>query len=118
MYNHFMLMGRLAKDPDFKQFEDGKTVMNITLAVRKNFRNIEGEYDVEFYRLSFWEFTVEQYKNYLKKGMAVFVKGRLQNTIEALKSGQESSYPYLIGERILYFTSPKTVEVESGSEEE
>mgnify|MGYP006346432075 CR=1 FL=1 len=45
--------------------------------------------------------------------MAVFVKGRLYNTIETLKSGYELTYPLLIGERILYFTSlPKQVEEE------
>ena len=116
MYNHFMLMGRLVKDPEFKEFEDGKTVMNITLAVKKNFRNIDGEYDVEFYRVAFWEFIVDQYRNYLKKGMAVFVKGRLHNTSETLKNGYELTYPLLVGERILYFTSLKS-EVESGEEE-
>ena len=113
MYNHFMMMGRLVRDPEFRDFEDGKTGMNITLAVRKNFKNMDGGYDVEFYRIAFWEFIVDQYKAHLKKGMAVFVKGRLYNTIETLKSGYELTYPLLIGERILYFTSlPKQVEEE------
>jgi len=68
MYNHFMMMGRLVRDPEFRDFEDGKTVMNITLAVRKNFKNMDGGYDVEFYRIAFWEFIVDQYKAHLKKG--------------------------------------------------
>lgn len=109
MYNHFMLMGRLVKDPEFVEFEDGKKVMNISLAVRKSFKNIDGEYETEFYRIGFWEYQLEQYKTYLKKGMAVFVKGRLQNTSETLMSGYDLTYPVLIGERLLFFTSAKPV---------
>ena len=107
MYNHFMLMGRLVKDPEFVEFDDGKKVMNINLAVRKSFKNIDGEYETEFYRISFWEYQLEQYKAYLKTGMAVFVKGRMQNTVETLMNGYEISYHTLVGERLVYFTSPK-----------
>ena len=116
MYNHFMLLGRVAKDPEVKELEDGRKVLNISLAVRKNFKNIDGEYDVEFYRISFWEFLVEQYSPYLSKGMSIFVKGRLLNVTEKLMTGYELVYPSLIGEKILYFTPPKNNELFAESE--
>lgn len=107
MYNYFMLMGRLVKDPEIYSLEDGKQVMNITIAVKRNFKNSDGNYDVDFFRIAFWEFLVDMYKDYLKKGMPIVVKGRLQIVTNKLESGYEAQSPTLIGERIMFFEYKK-----------
>ena len=105
MYNYFMLIGRLTKDPELREYADGKRVVNIRLAVSRGFKNSNGEIETDFYQISFWEFLVDFIVDNIKKGMPVFVKGRLQTHSEELANGYTLSYPILIGEKLLFFPS-------------
>lgn len=98
-----MLMGRVVKDPEVKQLNDGKRVLNLKLAVNRSFPNSNGEYEVDFFNIVFWEFLVDYANDNLKKGSPVVVKGRMQNSKEELASGFNLNYPVLIGERIMLF---------------
>ena len=103
MYNYFMLMGRLAKDPEVKELADGKRVMNLRLAVTRSFQNSKGEYDTDFFTIVFWDYLIEFAQENLKKGHPVLIKGRLQTNKEELANGYQLSYPTLVGERIISF---------------
>lgn len=105
MYNYFMLMGRLVKDPEIKEFPDGKKVMNVRLAVARGFQNSHGEVETDFFSIAFWDFLVDYAKDNLKKGQPVLVKGRLQTSEDKLSNGYNLSYPVLIGERIMFFNN-------------
>ena len=64
MLNQVILVGRLVKDPELKQLDDGRVVTTITLAVQRNYKNAEtGEYDTDFIYCTLWagiaENTVE-----------------------------------------------------------
>lgn len=103
MYNYFMLMGRLVKDPDVKELADGKRVMNIRLAVSRGFQNSNGEYDTDFFNITFWDYLIDYAVDNLKKGQPVLIKGRMQMTKEEHAKGFQITYPTLIGERIMFF---------------
>lgn len=107
MYNYFMLIGRLTKDPEVIKLEDGRQVMNISLAVKKPFKNSNGEYETDFFKVSCWEFLVENFKDYLKKGQPIAVKGRLNVSVVSTESGYDKEIPVLIGEKIMLFNSTK-----------
>ena len=49
MLNQVVLVGRLTKDLETKELEDGKTVCNVTLAIPRSFKNADGEYAAESY---------------------------------------------------------------------
>ncbi|GAJ44002.1 single-stranded DNA-binding protein [Parageobacillus thermoglucosidasius NBRC 107763] len=51
MINQVVLVGRLTKDPELRYTADGAAVVNITLAVTRNFRNAEGGIDTDFVQL-------------------------------------------------------------------
>ena len=106
MYNYFMLMGRLVKDPEVKELTDGKRVMNLRLAVNRSFQNTKGEYDTDFFTIVFWDYLIEFAQENLKKGQPVLIKGRLQTNKEELSNGYQLSYPTLVGERIFSFSNP------------
>lgn len=105
MYNYFMLMGRLVKDPEVKDLGDGKRVMNIRLAVGRGFQNTKGEYETDFFNIVFWDYLIDFAQENLKKGQPVLVKGRIQTNKEALANGYQLNYPVLTGERIIYFNN-------------
>lgn len=103
MYNYFMLMGRLVKDPEVKELPEGKRVMNLRLAVNRSFQNTKGEYDTDFFTIVFWDYLIEYAQENLKKGLPVLIKGRLNTNKEELSNGYQLTYPTLIGERIISF---------------
>ena len=56
MLNQIILIGRLVADPELKVLDDGRKVADITLAVQRPFKNMEGQYDVDFIKIILWDF--------------------------------------------------------------
>lgn len=76
--NTVILMGRLTKDPELTQTTSGVSVAKFTLAVQRNFRNAEGEYDVDFINCVAWRTNAEFIDKYFKKGERILVAGTMQ----------------------------------------
>lgn len=102
MLNQVILVGRLAKDIEIKELEDGKKVSNITLAVPRSYKNINGEYDTDFIDCTIWNSIAENTAEYCHKGDILGVKGRLQTRIVDEKKIQE-----LIAEKVTFLSSKK-----------
>ncbi|MBE6137811.1 MAG: single-stranded DNA-binding protein [Erysipelotrichaceae bacterium] len=105
MYNYFMVVGRLCNDIDVKQLGDGRKVVNLTLAVGREFKNNDGTYSTDFIRISLWEFLADIASDNLKKGRVIGVKGRISPRHETLQSGAVVPINDLIGERIVFYDS-------------
>ncbi len=112
-----MLMGRVVKEPEVKDYGEGKRVINLKLAVSRSFKNSNGEVETDFFNIVFWEFLVDYIVDNIKKGQPVLVKGRLQNTQEVLANGYNLTYPTLIGERIMFFTNKPHSDGDSDNEQ-
>lgn len=117
MYNYFMLMGRVVKEPDVRTYSEGKKVLNLRLAVSRGFKNTNGEIETDFFNITFWEFLVDYIKDNLKKGQPVLVKGRIQTTKEELSNGYQIDAPTLIGERVMFFNQKMDMENDSNPTE-
>lgn len=80
--NMVVLQGRLTRDPDTQMTQGGKCISNFCIAVG------EGKDKVSFFDVTAWEQKAEFSRDYLKKGSAVIVSGRLtQQTWEDKKGG-------------------------------
>ncbi|MDE5867803.1 MAG: single-stranded DNA-binding protein [Anaeroplasmataceae bacterium] len=115
MYNYFMLMGRVVKEPEIKEYGENKRVLTLRLAVSRSFKNMNGEVETDFFNITFWEFLVDYIKDNIKKGQPVLVKGRIQTTQEELANGFCLNVPTLIGERLLFFNNKSDIENDSAS---
>ena len=104
MYNYFMFVGRVSKEPDFVTFPDGKKVVNVSLAVSRGFKNTKGEIETDFFVVAFWEFLVDFILENIKVGMPVGIKGRIQNTPRTLANKFQLPVQQFIGERIFIFS--------------
>ncbi|MFA5560777.1 MAG: single-stranded DNA-binding protein [Acholeplasmataceae bacterium] len=112
MLNQVVLVGRLTRDPEIKILADGKKVGDITLAVQRGFKNMEGSYDTDFIRCSLWEGLATSIETYCKKGVMIALKGRLQTW--KYEKEEDKSYTVLevVAERITFLSSAnKTKEV-------
>ena len=78
MLNQLVMVGRIANKPELRKTETGKNVTTITLAVPRNYKNMNGEYDTDFVDCILWGGVAENTAEYCKKGDIVGVKGRIQ----------------------------------------
>ena len=106
MYNYFFLVGRLTRDAEVVEYPEGKRVVKISLAVNRSFKNSKGEVETDFFNISIWDFLVDFVLDNLKTGMAVGVKGRIQNSSWDVPNFKSITMTNLIGDKVVLFTSP------------
>ncbi len=59
MLNQTVIVGRLVKDPELRETEAGHKVTNITVAVPRSYKNVNGEYDTDFISCVLWKGIAE-----------------------------------------------------------
>ena len=91
--NKVILLGRLGRDPDVHRTQDGKTIVNLSLATSERWKDKatgERKEKVEWHRVSiFNERLAEVAEKFLKKGSMVLVEGQLQTRKWLDQSGQD-----------------------------
>lgn len=110
MLNQIVIVGRLVKDPELKETEKGKKVTNITLAVPRSYKNVNGEYDTDFIDCVLWTGVAENTAEYCKKGDLLGVKGRVQS--RTYEKEEEKRYvTEVVAEKVTFLTNkPKEKE--------
>ena len=76
--NKIAVTGRLSKDPTVRYTPSGKVVCQFTLAVQREFKNADGQYEADFIPVVLWSNSAEVAGNNLSKGKKILVEGRLQ----------------------------------------
>ena len=78
MLNKVILMGRLTRDPEFRQTTSGIPVCRITVAVDRPYRK-DQEKQADFINVTCWRNTAEFVSRYFNKGKMIIVEGSLRN---------------------------------------
>ena len=76
--NKIVLTGRLAQEPDLKRTQNGTEVCTFTVAVQRNFRNANGQYDTDFINCKTFKGQANFVHQYFHKGSWIEVEGALQ----------------------------------------
>ncbi len=106
MLNQVVMVGRLTKDPEVIETENGNKVSNIAIAVPRSFKNEEGVYETDFIEVTMWNGIAENTAAYCHKGDIVGVKGRIQSrTVEA--DDEKKYYVDVIAERVTFLSNKK-----------
>lgn len=90
--NKVMLIGHLGRDPDVRYTASGQAVANITLATSESWKDKntgDKQERTEWHRVVFFGRLAEIAGEYLKKGMQVYVGGRLQTRKWQDKEGND-----------------------------
>ena len=77
--NKILLSGRAVAEPEIKFLTDGKAVCTFKLAVRRDFKNKNGEYESDFFSCVSFGKTGERIGEYVKKGDLFPIWGKSQN---------------------------------------
>lgn len=94
MMNQLVLIGRVLET----RKEDKGAVL--TIATQQSFKNMDGEYDTNFFDIRLFGGVADNTLDYVKKGDLVGIKGRLQR-IDTQKSVE------IIAERLTFLSSTK-----------
>ena len=114
MLNQSIIVGRIVRDPEIRETEDGIKVTDVTLAVQRPYKNKEGEYETDFITCVLWKGVAETTSEYCKKGDLIGVRGRLQTTRDKDDKVEIS----LVAERVTFLSSKKMDSKEELEEDE
>ncbi len=98
--NSVNMVGRLATEPDLKYMPSGVPVVTFRLAVKKQFKNKEGNYDVDFFDVQAWRNSAEFAANYLNKGRLIAISGRLEVNKWVAQDGSKRSIYRVVADNI------------------
>lgn len=87
--NKFCVMGRLVRNPEIKETENGNKVANITLAVDRDYKDKDGNKITDFLTYSLWNKDAERIKNYSAKGSHVVLEGTFNDKVIELDDGKK-----------------------------
>lgn len=75
MYHKIVLAGRLGRDPEMRYMQDGTAVTNFSMAVDDGYGDNKRTI---WFRVSVWGRRAEVANQYMQKGQAVLVEGRMR----------------------------------------
>lgn len=91
MVNSATLIGRLGKDPEVRRLESGAVVAKITVATTEKYKDAQGQAieRTEWHNVVAWRGLAEVIEKYYKKGMLVFVEGKISTRKWQDSNGQD-----------------------------
>ncbi len=110
MINQVSLIGRLVRTPELFETENGKKGTFITLAVGRQFKNADGEYETDFIDCTLWTGVAERTAEYCKTGDIIGIRGRLQTRIVEEEDGSKYKRMDIIAERVTFLASARPVD--------
>ncbi len=78
MVNNVVLIGRITRDLELKATTTGREVLNFSIAVNRNFKNAQGQYEADFINCVAFGQTARFMSQYITKGRLISVTGRIQ----------------------------------------
>jgi single-strand DNA-binding protein len=79
MINKVTLIGNTGQDPEIKHLENGTMVARVSVATNENYKDKSGEWQTqtEWHNVVLWRELAERAEKSLKKGMMVYVEGKI-----------------------------------------
>lgn len=106
MINRVILVGRLTKDPEYRQTPNGVSVATFTLAVNRSFTNSQGEREADFINVVVFRKQAENVSKYLFKGSLAGVDGRIQSRNYENNEGRRVFVTEVVADNV-QFLEPK-----------
>ena len=97
--------GRLTRDPEVRELNNGSTVCNMSLAASRSYKNKDGDVqeDTLFIDLVAWNKLAEICEEYGSKGQEVLVEGRIElDQWEDKETGQRRQKHRVVLDRFQY----------------
>lgn len=114
-YNRIILVGNLTRDPELKTLASGQPLCRLGLASNRQFRNRQTGamiQEVCFIDVDVWGNQAESCKQYLQKGRAVLIEGRLKyDTWQDANGGGTRSKHTVVADKVVFLSSQGGVNI-------
>ncbi len=107
-FNRVILIGNLTRDPDYRQLASGQAVCRLGLATNRQFKNKQTGnlvQEVCYIDIDVWGAQAESCRQYLQKGRAVLVEGRLKFDTWEDPNGQTRNKHSVVADRVVFLSS-------------
>ena len=98
--NKVILVGNLGKDPEVRHLEGGTAVANFPLATSESYKDKSGQRveQTEWHNIVVWRGLAEVAEKYLKKGMTIYLEGKLRTRSWDDKEGHKRYTTEIVGD--------------------
>ena len=98
MVNKVTLIGRLGQDPALRRLPSGVAVASLRVATSERYRDGEGQWreQTEWHDVTLWRGMAERAEQQLRRGMLVYVEGKLSYKAYEDRSGQQQRRPEVV----------------------
>jgi single-strand DNA-binding protein len=107
--NHVLLAGHLTRDPQIRALANERCVASFSLAINRRYKGPDGEVKEEatFVDCEAWGRTAELVGQYLIKGSACYVEGRLKLDSWQDKDGQKRNRLKVVADTVQFIGRTK-----------
>lgn len=108
MVNKVTLIGRVGGDPEVKRLESGVPVAKFSLATSDSYKDKEGNKveQTEWHKLVIWRGLAEVAEKYVRKGMLVYVEGKITYREYTDKDNQKRHFTEIVVDSLRMVDSP------------
>lgn len=109
MLNKIQLIGRLGNDAELKTIESGQTYAKFSLATSEKYKDKNGESKekTEWHNVIFWGKPAETVAKYCKKGMLIYVEGKIATRTWQTEAGENRYMTEVLGQNFSFLESAK-----------
>jgi len=102
MINKVILLGNVGKDPDINYIQPDVALAKFPLATDESFKRKDGNWEdrTEWHNIVAWRWTAKYVENNIKKGMQVFIEGKIQTRKYEDQNGQERYITQIVADNI------------------
>lgn len=106
-FNQVVLMGNLTRDPELRTTPNGQNVCSFSLALNRSYKNASGDWQeaTDYIDVVAWAALGERVAQYLSKGRAALVSGRLQSRSWE-QDGQKRSKVEVVAQDVTFLGGP------------
>lgn len=120
--NKAVLLGNLAADPDEKVLPKGQSMVSFPLATNREYeQDGERKKSTDFHRVVIWGKLAQVAKQYLAKGSAVYLEGKIINRTYSDQGGDRRFITEIVADELNILTwksekeTPKTIGADNGT---
>ncbi|MGI6545837.1 MAG: single-stranded DNA-binding protein [Fastidiosipilaceae bacterium] len=106
--NKAILLGRLVRDPELRNTQNGTAVVSFTLAVDRRFKNAQGERQTDFIPCVAWRSTAEFVARYFTQGQRMALVGSIQPRSWDDAEGNKRYTTEIIADEVYFADSKKS----------
>jgi len=118
--NKVILIGNLGKDPEIKYLEGNIARVNFSLATSEFHKDKNGNRveQTEWHNIVLWRSMAESAEKLLKKGMQIYLEGKLQTRQWTDKDNNKRNITEIVGESFLVLQKRENTQGQSNQNED